>query len=167
MRRNVVRGQVAATMVHAMVERFARARDARQAPILIYLGDLDPPNVQIPRALRRGMEEHHGIPVTVIRSALRPEQVAEYALPESVDAAKRTDPNHAKWIAEWGDIPPVELDALPPRDLLDLAKVSLESVIDMSDFAEQMEIEERERAQIKAMRHSLMTFCRNEWPGLF
>lgn len=114
-RLSVVRGQISATMVNAMAERFDRAIMRCKRPILLYLGDLDPSGVAIPKALQRNMAEWHDVEVELIRVALNPDQVERLGLPVSLDAAKKQDPNYRAWLAEYGDQAPVELDALHPR----------------------------------------------------
>jgi hypothetical protein len=165
-RLNVVRGQVSATMVNQMAARFAGAAERGQRPVLIYLGDLDPSGVAIPKALARNMAEHHGVEVEVIRAALNPDDIDWYNLPVSFEAAKTTDPNYRTWLEEYGDQRPVELDALHPADLSDLVKAELETAIDMTDFEEQMAIEERERAQLKQAKRDVTAFLRREHPDL-
>src|SRR5690606_5288667 len=115
---NVVRGQVSATMVNEMAERFEEAAYRGQEPVLLYLGDLDPSGIAIPKALIRNMGDYHGVAVRLERVALLPQHVADFGLPVSVDAAKRTDNNYGAWVREYGaGQPAVELDALHPQQL--------------------------------------------------
>ena len=89
------------------------------------------------------MWEWHGVDVRVVRAALNPEQLTEFDLPESIDAAKNKDPNYGAWMREYADVTPTELDALLPGDLAQLVKDSVESELDMDMFDER-ELQEKE-----------------------
>lgn len=166
-RLNIVRGQVSATMVNAMAERFDKAVMLGKRPVLLYLGDLDPSGVAIPKALIRNMEAWHSVEVELIRVALNPDQVAAYALPVSLDAAKQDDPNYKAWLAEYGRQAPVELDALHPRDLTAITTAALESVYDMSSVDAHKAKEREERELLKQMRARVQDFIAAEWPEVF
>ncbi|MCF7996753.1 MAG: hypothetical protein K9L88_18260 [Chromatiaceae bacterium] len=166
-RLNVVRGQVSATMVNAMAERFDKAIMRGKHPVLLYLGDLDPTGAAIPKALIRNMAEWHGIEVELQRCALNPDQVDRYHLPVSPDAAKEQDPNYRAWRAEYGDQAPVELDAIHPRDLTQLTQAALSAVYDMSEVDAQKAREAEERALLKRMKHKVEDFITAEFPEVF
>lgn len=163
-RLNIVRGQVSATMVNAMAERFDRAVMRDKAPILLYLGDLDPSGVAIPKALQRNLRDWHGVDVELVRVALNPAQVERYGLPVSPDAAKEQDPNFPAWAAEYGDQAPVELDALHPRDLTDVTEQALAGVYDMAEVARHRAAEVDERALLKRMRRGVFDYMAASWP---
>jgi hypothetical protein len=166
-RLNIVRGQVSATMVNAMAERFDKAVMLGKRPVLLYLGDLDPSGVAIPKALIRNMEEWHSVEVELIRVALNPDQVTTYSLPVSLDAAKQDDPNYKAWLTEYGRQAPVELDALHPRDLTAITTAALESVYDMSSVDAHKAKEREERELLKQMRARVQDFIAAEWPEVF
>lgn len=164
-RLNIVRGQVSATMVNDMAERFDRAVMLGKRPVLVHFGDLDPSGVSIPKALQRNLMERHGIKVELIRAALNPEQIREYELPEMFDAAKKADPNYGAWLKTYGpDQSPVELDALHPRDLTAVAQQTLESLYDMSSFEVERENEQDERRLLKVMHREVQDFIGGRWP---
>lgn len=165
---NVVRGQVSATMVNEMAERFEEAAYRGQEPVLLYLGDLDPSGIAIPKALIRNMGDYHGVAVRLERVALLPQHVADFGLPVSVDAAKRTDNNYGAWVREYGaGQPAVELDALHPQQLSDLITAALDRVYELVDMAEQKQIEKVERRRIRAVRRRIENICRLEFPDVF
>ena len=164
-RLNIVRGQVSATMVNNMAERFDRAVMLGKRPVLVHFGDLDPSGVSIPKALQRNLMERHGIKVELIRAALNPEQIQEYKLPEMFDAAKKADPNYGVWLKTYGpDQSPVELDALHPRDLTAVAQQTLESLYDMSSVEVERENEQDERRLLKVMHREVQDFIFERWP---
>lgn len=166
-RLNVVRGQVSATMVNSMAERYEKAVWMGKRPVLIYMGDLDPSGVSIPKALQRNLRDHHGIDVELIRAALNPGQVKAYGLPESLDAAKRSDPNYKAWASVYGNQSPVELDALHPIDLQDITRQALMQAYDMSGLEKQIAIEEEERRLITTIRRRVESVLYSEFPEIF
>jgi len=166
-RLNVVRGQVSATMVKAMADRFTAATRQGQTPILLYLGDLDPSGVAIPKALERNLWEHHGVDVEVNRIGLNPDQVERYGLPQSLDAAKKTDPNYQSWLDEYGDQAPTELDALHPGDIERVTVAALQCTYDVGDMLMQERIEAKERELIQGVRLRVEDVLYTEFPSIF
>jgi hypothetical protein len=166
-RLNVVRGQVSATMVKDIAGRFDAALQRGKQPVLLYFGDLDPSGVAIPKALQRNLYDHHSIEARLIRVALNPQQVKEYNLPVSIDAAKEQDPNYTSWLEEYGQQMPVELDALHPRDLKALAESALQSVYDMADFDAQIKQEQQDRSRLQRMRVATLNFLSEQYPQYF
>ena len=167
-RLNVTRGHPSASMQNSMAERFDRAIQRGKQPILLHFGDLDPSGVAIPKALQSKLYEHHGLDVDVRRVALTPEQVSAFSLPESLDAAKRQDPNYPAWLREFGSaMKPVELDALHPAMFERLITETLESIYDMSEFHAQKEQEKRDRAEIQKIQHSVQDYLARTFPQYF
>lgn len=167
-RLNVVRGQVSASMVKTMADRFDKAIMLGKKPVLVYLGDLDPSGVAIPKALVRNLEEHHGISIELVRAALNPDQIDLYSLPASLDAAKQSDPNYKAWAAEYGSNQlPVELDAIPPDILKRVVTDALDSLYDMSEVAEQKRIEAEERDLLREMRNEVINFIARRYPEVY
>jgi hypothetical protein len=154
-------------MVNAMAERFDRAVMLGKRPILLYLGDLDPSGIAIPKALQRNMADWHSVDVELVRVALNPTQVEQYRLPLSPDAAKETDPNYSAWLAEYGDQVPVELDALHPRDLTRITKDALASIYDMTSVDAHKAKEAEERDLLRQMKRRVEDFIAGEWPEVF
>ena len=166
-RLNIVKGQVSATMLNDMAERFEQAEYNGQHPVLLYLGDFDPTGIAIPESIKHGLWEYHSVEIELRRVGLNPEQIAQYNLPESFDAAKDTDPNYHKFIQRFGDAPPTELDALHPRDLTSLIQSELEAVLDMTNVDSQKEIEWAERSKLKRAKQDFEQFGRDNYPELF
>jgi hypothetical protein len=166
-RLNVTRGHPSASMVNDIAGRLDSAMMKGKEPLLLHFGDLDPSGVAIPRSLQKALLDHHGLSVEVRRVALTPEQVARHELPSSLDAAKKQDPNYNAWAHEYGILKPVELDALHPEKLSDLIAETLKGVYDMSEFSEQIAIEEAERLTIKQVRNKTHDFLRQTFPALF
>ncbi|MES9949346.1 MAG: hypothetical protein ABW118_10335 [Candidatus Thiodiazotropha sp.] len=163
----VTRGHPSATQVNEIAERFDDAIMRGRDPIILYFGDLDPSGVAIPRYLQESLYQHHYIDVDVRRIALQPEQAKTFNLPESLDAAKVSDPNYSAWVNRYGDQAPTELDVLHPKELTQLAEEALQSVYDMSEVSEQRQTEKQERDQLKNIRNRVQDFCITEFPEVF
>lgn len=166
-RLNVVKGQASATMINNMAERFEKAVFNGQKPILLYLGDFDPSGIAIPESIKSKLMEFHGVDIELRRVGLNAGQIKQYNLPESIDAAKETDPNYQKFIDRFGSMPPTELDALHPKDLINLIQIALEEVLDMSDIDQQKVIESDERVKLKTAKLDIELYGQNNFPGLF
>lgn len=166
-RLNIVKGQVSATMLNDMAERFEQAVFDGQNPVLLYLGDFDPTGIAIPESIQSKLWEFHGVEIELRRVGLNPEHIKQYNLPESFDAAKPSDPNYQKFIKRFGSLSPTELDALHPKDLTALIKQALEAVLDMSDISEQKEIEDIERRKLKLAKQDFVMYGRKHHPELF
>lgn len=166
-RLNVVRGQVSATMVNQMAERFEEAAYRGKEPVLIYFGDLDPSGVQIPRALINNMRTEHQIDVRLVRAGLNPEQLKQYKLPQSMDAAKASDPNIKMWRREFPGVPPTEIDALHPAELKRLAVDSLETELDMSLFDSRDEQEKIDMQRLDRIRNRTLAVAHQQYNAEF
>ncbi len=161
---SVVKGQVSATMLNDIGERFQIAINKGLEPILIHFGDLDPTGVQIPKSMQKGLYEHHGIDVDVRQIGLTPEQCIEFDLPQSLDPPKEDDPNIIRWYDEYGDQSPTELDALHPEQLKQIVVAALDDIYDTDEMDEQREIEQIERDTLTEMRQRTIDFLDDEFP---
>ena len=167
-RLNIVRGQVSASMIERMSERFIEASARGQKPILLHLGDLDPSGVAIPKAIKKNLYNRHDVDVEVWRVALNPDQVKKFEIPESPDAVKPKDPNIKTWLQEYGSgQAAVELDGLHPQTLQDITRDALKSVYNMSEFEKEMEAERKERETLKMIRMETADFLGGRFPEHF
>lgn len=107
-----------------------------RSPYILYFGDFDPSGQDIERNIREKMQDTFHIPVEVERCALTREQVDTFELPPQ--PAKRSDARYEQFVAEHGDMA-VELDALPPEDLRDLIRESVEAHFDDDVFEGRVE----------------------------
>lgn len=164
---NVGKGQVSATMVNDIADRFSEA-DGKEK-IMLYFGDLDPSGVAIPLTLERNLREYHGCCIQFIRAALEPEQVEHYGIIKSAYEIKKADPNYKAWMSNpcYRDVQPVELDALHPSELRKLLKSNIESALDMDLYLieEEKEIEDKER--IREMNEAITEFVNERYPDVF
>jgi hypothetical protein len=165
---NVIKGQPSATIVKEMATRFKRAKEIGQNPMILYLGDLDPSGVQIPRSLESSLSTYHEVDVDLRRIALNPDQVERYKLLPNLiggdEGVKSKDSNAAAFRREFGDLC-YEIDALNGagrRYLGEIVECALESVYDMEDFARQQAIEADERNRLERCRPKIEAILREE-----
>ena len=119
-------------------------RQGRPA-VLLYAGDHDPSGWDIPR----DFVERTDCWKAVHRVALTPEQIAEQSLPESV--GKESDSRATGFVARFGELVQVELDALPPDVLRELFDDAIGSYWDVSAFEAVVAAERRERAVLEQL----------------
>jgi hypothetical protein len=82
-----------------------------------------------------------------------------YELPHDPQAVKITDKRYRNYVERFGDLA-VELDALHPQVLWQLAVEAIESHFDMDLFREQMEMEHLEQERLATMRQKILTELR-------
>lgn len=149
------RGYQSMTFLKAYADRALAAMAKDQTPVVLYFGDLDPSGVQMFEAAQQSLEDELDvIGVDFIRVGLNPEQVAAHKLPNNPDALKWSDVRAKGYVKRFGEIA-VELDALHPATLEDMAREAIENQCDMALFEEQREIEAEERKRIAAIKEKI------------
>lgn len=121
--------------------------DGRDA-ILIYAGDFDPSGIDIQRDFENRTEFCFA---NVERVALNAQQVVDHNLPPQ--PGKATDTRAGQFIAEFGELVQVELDALPPDVLQLLYRDAIERHWDKSTYEAVLVLEAGERATIERFRN--------------
>ncbi len=126
------RGYQSTTVKHEYAERAKRALSLDKSPIVLYCGDYDPSGMNILESVIQDIHDDFGLPeVQFIRVALNLDQIEEYNLPSvPIKAKDRRKETHRR---RYGDIA-VELDALHPGILRELATQAMESLFDMGDY---------------------------------
>jgi hypothetical protein len=116
-------------------------------PVLLYLGDFDPSGEDIERDFltrTRGVfREAHRVALT------RAQVVEEFDLPVAV--GKETDSRSAAFRLRYGELVQVELEALPPEDLVDLLERAIEPYWDASRAEAVLAEESGDRRQLKEL----------------
>jgi hypothetical protein len=163
---NMTRGHLSVTMVEQIAGRMNTAMQRGQECVLLHFGDLDPTGVQIPLSVQAALERVHGLRVSLVVGGLTPEQCVAYALPQSLDAEKATDPNIKRWRQRYPGQAPTELDALHPRDLMQLVERQLLALYDDSMIEEQRAKERADELVLKRMRASMLAHLRSAFPHL-
>lgn len=118
--------------------------DSQNRPaVLIYGGDFDATGVDILRDFAKrtmGYWEHQD------RIALNEDQIEEYQLPPL--PGKSWDPRAESFIATYGELVQVELDALPPDVLRKIYDEAVDSFWDEKGWEKSVEQEDEERKRL-------------------
>ena len=130
------KGYPSLTFLHETAKRLKKYHRDKEC-IILYFGDYDPSGENIPVSVEENLRKM-GCDVEVRRFALFREQVEEWDLPPA--PAKEGDPRTANWTG----IGQVELDAVKPEKLKEMAQEAINSVFDASLHADLLEIEENE-----------------------
>ena len=119
------------------------AADGRPAHLL-YVGDHDPSGHDI----QRDLVERVGMFDSVQRVALTPEQVAQFDLP--VNPAPDKDARLPAFAAKYGPVQ-VEVDALPPDQLVAMIRSAVAPFVDLSAFRERLDEEDEGRERLRRL----------------
>ena len=155
-------------MVHDLAFRlFDQKKKFGKRPVLLYMGDLDPSGVSIPRTLVRDMADYHHVEVELVRVALNLEQIEEYDLPDSTLDAKQKDPNYQAWLEEFGpNQRPYELDSMHPAQLTEVIERALTDVFDMDLYNQELIRETQEVESMVQAKHDVKEFLYREHRAL-
>ena len=150
------KGYQSITFLDDYRRRAKAAQERGQVPVILYFGDLDPSGVQMFEATQQTLEDEMDLwDVEYIRVALNPAQVADFELLSDPAAVKLTDCRYKNYVWRYGMVA-VELDALHPQILQEMAVEAIESQFDMDLFNEQMEVEKMEREKLAAIKEKIM-----------
>lgn len=111
------KGYTSQSEMYRAGRRLAGYRASGAKPVVIHLGDHDPSGIDMTRDVRERLELLSEGPVKVVRIALNLDQVQQYNPPPN--PAKLTDTRAGDYVAKFGR-QSWELDALPPRVLVEL-----------------------------------------------
>jgi hypothetical protein len=118
-------------------------RDRDKPTFLYYFGDHDPSGVDIPRQVERRLREFApNADITFKRIAVNPDQIERWKLPTR--PTKKTDSRSKNF---EGDS--VEVDAIPSRDLRQLATDCIVGHIDPHVYANLQKVERSERETLR------------------
>lgn len=147
----VNKGYSSCSAMHDAFERFQRQMHNGRNGIILYFGDHDPSGIDMARDIRDRMNEF-GIndigysTFEIIRPALTMAQVTRFKCPEN--PAKMTDPRAGWYVENFGD-KSWELDALPPRSLIQIITKSIVDNIDTNAFDDMKKLEESQKKIIE------------------
>jgi len=155
------RGYQSITFLDDFRRRAQDAMDQSQTPVILYFGDLDPSGVQMLEATKQTLEDEMKLwGVEYHRVALTPDQVAAFNLPNDPSAVKTTDKRYKSYARRFGDIA-VELDALHPKTLRELAVEAIERQFDMELFRVQLEVEHMEQERLAVIKRKAIVELRS------
>lgn len=151
------RGYQSVTVKHDYVLRARRAIELGKIPNIIYFGDFDPDGLGILKAVVEDMRDIYKLPeVRFHRVALNLDQIVRWELPHV--PLKTNDKKYKAVQAHklsYGDVG-VELDALHPLVLQELAVNAMESLFDMENIELHKDIEKQELLKIAAKKKRML-----------
>lgn len=149
------KGYPSLTFLYEATARFERAKELNQDPIIIYFGDYDPSGEDIPRAIQDNLARM-GTPITLERVALNEDQVTAWGLPPA--PTKDTDSRSAN----WDGLGQVELDAVEPNQLKQMARDAIDAHFDDDIYDELKAQQDRESDDyIKALTEYVKDLAKN------
>jgi hypothetical protein len=146
----VSRGMPSLTFLHASAQAIRNAPEHDKPTYIYQFGDHDPTGTLIPKTIERRLSEMcerlNCPPPSVRRAALTEAQIKRYRLPTR-PTKRNGNPHAAGFIGRS-----VELDALPPRVLRDLARKVIERHISPAQTMILRAAEDSERELLRAWR---------------
>jgi hypothetical protein len=121
-------------------------RHARGNYHALFVGDLDASGVDIERNAKRYLGR---LFASWERVAVTPEQVDRYGL--VVNPGKGSDSRAKRFVAEYGSLFQVEVEALDPDDLRDLLQAVVDAHWDTSEYEAVIERERKERERLQTL----------------
>jgi hypothetical protein len=149
------RGYVSQSAMYEASQRMLGFMDLGKRTVILHLGDHDPSGIDMTRDIQDRLSLFTGNVedgVQVKRIALTMDQVNELNPPPN--PAKLTDARSTGYIREYGD-KSWELDAIEPRQLVELVKGEIENYIDYDAWKKVEEQEEKDKKSIMALAKDL------------
>ncbi|MCJ7759789.1 hypothetical protein MUP59_01435 [Candidatus Bathyarchaeota archaeon] len=143
---------------YTFVNDLAGDLDEEKENVILYFGDYDPSGRDIERDLRDRLVRYYGRDnFTVVRIALKPDQISQYNLPPMPEDAETLaklgrDPRTKQYGMEFA----VELDALEPPVLQELIRSSINAQIDSDLWNAKLEETKADREEL---RERLRAWC--------
>lgn len=147
------RGYCSLSPRHAIAGRFQRSGKYRL--VLVIISDFDPDGEEISQSMARSMRDDFGIDnIHPVKAALTREQTQQLKLPTALKA-KPKSPNYKKFVDANGSDDCWEVEALAPEQLQDIVRETLNGLIDVDRFNEEIDQEKRDAAHLAATRKAI------------
>lgn len=132
-----------------MVERFQNG--GKTNLIVVFVTDFDPEGESIAESFARSLrDDFHVRNVQAVKAALTAEQIKAFALPPALKA-KAGSSRRAGFVRKHGEHV-WELEALHPADLQRVVRESVESVIDVDAYNQEIETEKQDARYLTGLR---------------
>jgi len=154
------RGYSSRTQVLEIADMIEKYYAKGKKVAVLYLGDFDPTGLDIERSLEERLRNELCYDITVRRIALTYEQAK--GLPPN--PTKSADPRANWYVSKYGD-ECWELDALPPQELKDIVRDTIEEYIDMDKWNEVEKEEEAGQEKLRAMFKRAVELLRRNFLG--
>jgi hypothetical protein len=125
--------------------------------VLIVLSDHDPDGEMIADSLVGYLRDDFRIPsrcIHAVRAALTADQCERFAIPTDVEA-KPSSTNYQRFVKQHGTAA-CELEAVPPKQLQQMLRDAIESVLDLDAFRAEQDREREDAAEIDTVRARAM-----------
>jgi hypothetical protein len=133
-----------------MAERFKKS--GKEKLIELFISDFDPDGLVIAESFARSMRDDFGIEDLVpVRVGLTKEQILAMDNPPTALPSKETSPNYKRFVAEHGK-DCWELQAIPPKDLQQILRDAIDSVIDIEAFNAELDAEREDAVFLEGRR---------------
>lgn len=135
---------------YEIAKRFEKSGKDRL--ILIVVSDHDPEGDDIPHSLARSIRDDFGIRnVAAVKAALTHEQVVSLRLSPNATAKEKSS-RRSEFVRKYGNAV-YELEAVPPVQLQEFLRSSIESVLDMEAYRTELAREGDDAAELKVIRN--------------
>ena len=146
------RGQSSKPFIFESAEQYA---ESGKPVTCLYVGDFDPAGLDIGKSVETRLARYGAPEVEFRRIAIIPEQVRDLALPGHAMNPNTAIPVRKRFTDlcdQYGiSHDAVEAEALPPSDLRQLLRDTIEEYIDPRQWELEKAVEEQERLDLKAM----------------
>lgn len=144
---------------YELVQRFKKS--GKEKLVLLILSDLDPDGNEIAESFAKSIRDDFGVSnLHAVKVALTKEQVDELQLPPMMQA-KKSSSKYDKFVNAHGKNV-YELEAIRPKKLQAYLEDTIRSVIDVDRFNVEVDLEERERVQLRAHKERMIKRCKDD-----
>lgn len=144
---------------YEMTQRYFRS--GKQKLIILIVSDFAPDGEEIAQSFARSLRDDFNIEnVHPIKVALKYEHIEQFDLVPNMEA-KKTSSRYKKFYERYGTNDVFEVEALRPKQLQDLLKAALDSVMDLDLFNREIEQEKIDAAEIEAYRQTVLKYIGN------
>lgn len=134
--------------------------------ILLVASDLDPDGDSIAESFARSIRDDFGIDSTVaIKALLNMEQVRSWKLPPNQMEAKKSSGQYGNYVKRYGTNSVYELEAIEPSLMQSAISETIESVVDLEAFNQEIEQEKNDAAKLKSIKKLVAEFLAESQAG--
>ncbi|QDT77933.1 ParB-like nuclease domain protein [Gimesia maris] len=153
------RGYCSLPARHAVVQRYLKS--GKDKLVILIVSDFDPDGEEIAQSFARSLRDDFNIEnVHPIKVALKYEHIEQFDLVPNMEA-KKTSSRYKKFYERYGTNDVFEVEALRPKQLQDLLKAALDSVMDLDLFNREIEQEKHDAVEIEAYRQAVLKYIGN------
>lgn len=138
---------------YEMARRFERS--GKEKLVILFLSDFDPDGIVIAESFARSMRDDFDIDnIVPVRVGLTREQIDAMDDPPTALDPKTGSPNYQAFVDEHGE-DCWELEAIPPADLQQILRDSIDSVLDADAFNAEVDAERTDAVHLDGVRKAV------------